>query len=161
MTRLLPYPLLALSLFAMWLLLNGATPGHLVLGALVALVASRMMSALEPDKPRIRRWSAIPRLLAAVMVDIVHSNVAVAGIILGFRERKGSAGFVAIPLAIRDRTALAVLSCIITATPGTAWVEYRSKRDVLLIHVLDLVEEEDWVALVKHRYEPLLKEIFE
>jgi multicomponent K+:H+ antiporter subunit E len=161
MSRLLPYPLLALSLFAMWLLLNGASPGHLVLGAVIALAAARMMTALEPAKPRIGRWGAIVRLFAVVMVDIVHSNIAVAGIILGLRRRKGGSGFVAIPLSIRDRTALSVLACVITATPGTAWVEYRSKRDVLLIHVLDLIEEQDWIDVIKGRYEPLLKEIFE
>ncbi|MCO5090244.1 Na+/H+ antiporter subunit E [Bosea sp. (in: a-proteobacteria)] len=161
MNRVLPYPLLALSLLAMWLLLNGASAGHIVLGAAIALAAARMMSALEPAKPRIRRWSRIPLLFALVMVDIVHSNLAVTGIILGLRKRKGSAGFVAIPLAIRDRTALATLACVITATPGTAWVEYRSTRDVLLIHVLDMVEQQDWIDLVKGRYEPLLQEIFE
>ena len=60
-----------------------------------------------------------------------------------------------------DPTALAVLACVVTATPGTAWIEYRSRRDAMLIHVLDLVEEQDWIDLITGRYEPLLKEIFE
>ena len=32
---------------------------------------------------------------------------------------------------------------------------------VLLIHVLDLVDKDEWVALIKNRYEALLMEIFE
>src|SRR3546814_10996644 len=48
--RLVPYPLLALSLFAMWLLLTGFSPGHVLLGALVALIVSRSMLSLTVDQ---------------------------------------------------------------------------------------------------------------
>lgn len=161
MSRWVPFPLLAASLLVMWVLLNGATSGHLLLGTAIALGASWTMSALHPAKPRIRRWSSIVRLIGIVFVDIVRSNIAVATIILHGRHRDTTSGFVAIPLAVKDRTALAVLACVLTATPGTAWVEYRSRHDTLLIHVLDLVEEQDWIDLIKGRYEPLLQEIFE
>ena len=62
----------------MWLLLNGFTPGHLLLGLGVALFASRVMAALQPAKPRLRRWQLIPRLFFLVLADVVRSNVAVA-----------------------------------------------------------------------------------
>ena len=54
-----------------------------------------------------------------------------------------------------------MLSCIVTSTPGTAWVEYAPDSGILLIHVLDLVDKDEWVALIKNRYEALLMEIFE
>ena len=82
-------------------------------------------------------------------------------IILQGRRRERVAGFVAIPLDLRDRTGLAVLACIVTSTPGTAWIEYGADSGVLLIHVLDLVDEEAWVTLIKTRYEAMLMEIFE
>jgi len=158
MTRLLPYPVLALSLFAMWLLLNGLSAGHVLLGALVAVAASWAMRTLEPAKPRIGRWRTVPVLFWRVMVDIFRSNVAVVGVILS-RDRSRRAGFVRIPLDMRDPTGLAVLACIITATPGTAWVEYHSGGSWLTIHVLDLVEEKVWIAHIKD-YEKMLMEIF-
>lgn len=161
MTRALPYPLLAASLLAMWLLLNGFTPGHLLLGAVIALVASHMMSTLQPSKPHIRRWSQIAHLMGIVFVDILRSNIAVARIVLGGGKPSVVSGFVAIPLEMRDPTGLAFLACIITSTPGTAWVEYRSAEGVLLIHVLDVVSEDSWSELIKSRYEALLMEIFE
>ena len=43
----------------------------------------------------------------------------------------------------------------------TAWVEYDPDSGILLIHVLDLVDKDEWVALIKNRYEALLMEIFE
>ena len=161
MTRILPYPLLTASLLLMWLLLNGVSAGHLVLGTTIALIASRIMGALQPAKPRLRRWQLIPRLLFLVLVDIARSNLAVSAIILQGRRRQRRAGFVAIPLQLRDEMGLAVLACIVTSTPGTAWIEYDQGTGVLLIHVLDLVDEEGWVELIKNRYEALLREIFE
>ncbi len=161
MTRLLPYPLLAASLLFMWLLLNGFTAGHFLLGAAIALVAASTMSALQPSRPHIRRWSRIARLMGVVFIDILRSNIAVARINLGGGNLKVVSGFVVIPLEMRDPTGLAFLACIITSTPGTAWVEYRSAEDLLVIHVLDLVSENSWSDLIKGRYEALLMEIFE
>jgi multicomponent K+:H+ antiporter subunit E len=161
MSRVLPYPILTAALLVMWMLLTSFSPGQFLLGAIVAVAASRAMATLQPSKPRLRRWQLIPRLFGTVMLDILRSNVAVAGIILRGGGRGRKPGFVAIPLDLRDRTGLAVLACIVTSTPGTAWVEYANDSNVLLNHVLDLIDEEEWVVLIKNRYEALLMEIFE
>jgi multicomponent K+:H+ antiporter subunit E len=159
MSRILPHPLLAASLVLMWMLLNAFSLGHFLLGIAVALIASRAVAALQIPKPRLRRWQLVPQLVGIVLYDILRSNIAVAGIILTGREHVS--GFVAIPLDLRDRNGLAVLACIVTSTPGTAWIEYAADSGILVIHVLDLVSEEEWVDLIKDRYESLLMEIFE
>lgn len=161
MSRVLPYPLLTAALLIIWLLLTSFSVGQVLLGGLVALTASRAMTALQPSKPRIRRWRVIPKLAGIVALDILRSNAAVFSIIAQGRRRERVSGFVAIPLDLRDRTGLAVLSCIVTSTPGTAWVEYDPASGILLIHVLDLVDKDEWVTLIKNRYEALLMEIFE
>lgn len=161
MSRVLPYPLLTAALLLMWLLLTSFSLGQFLLGGLVALMASRAMTALQPSKPRIRRWRVIPKLAGIVALDILRSNIAVFSIIIQGRRRERVSGFVVIPLDLRDPTGLAVLSCIVTSTPGTAWVEYYPASGILLIHVLDLIDKDEWVTLVKNRYEALLMEIFE
>lgn len=162
MSRVLPYPVLTVALLLMWMLLTSFSPGQFLLGGVIAAAASRAMAALHPSKPRLRRWQVIPKLFGMVILDILQSNVAVASIILqGGRRRHRVSGFVAIPLDLRDSTGLAVLACIVTSTPGTAWVEYAHDTGVLLIHVLDLKDEEEWITLIKNRYEALLMEIFE
>lgn len=161
MSRVLPYPVLTASLLVMWLLLTSFSLGQFLLGGLVALTASRAMTALEPSKPRIRRWRVIPKLAGDVALDILRSNIAVFSIIIQGRRRERVSGFVAIPLDLRDPTGLAVLSCIVTSTPGTAWVEYDPASGILLIHVLDLVDKDAWVSVIKNRYEAPLMEIFE
>ena len=98
MSRVLPYPLLTASLLIMWLLLNGLSVGHIVLGSIVAIRRIAAMVALQPDKPRLRRWDMIPRLIALVLADVLRSNIEVAGIILRGQRRKVRSGFVMIPL---------------------------------------------------------------
>lgn len=162
MTRLVPFPVLTASFIVMWLLLTRFSLGHLILGTGVALVAGQAMSALQPSRPRLRRWDLIPRFIAIVMYDIIRSNIAVAQLVLT-RGRHGQrhSGFVEIPIDLRDQTGLALLAIVITATPGTAWVQYDAASGRLLIHVFDLIDESGWITLVKSRYEHLLKEIFE
>ncbi|MGD9742570.1 MAG: Na+/H+ antiporter subunit E [Dongiaceae bacterium] len=162
MRRLLPFPFLSGSLLIAWLLLNQTTaPGQVLLGCGLALLGPWILTLLQPPKGRIRRPGAIARLCWRVLLDIVRSNIAVARIILRPRPRDRTPGFVNIPLDLQDPYGLAVLACIITATPGTLWVNHDPATRVLMIHVLDLIEEGDWIRTIKNRYERLLQEIFE
>ena len=159
--RVLPYPLLTISLAVFWMTINSFSPGHLLLGTGVAMIASWAMASLRPPKPRIRNWHLLIKLIAIVIYDIVRSNIAVASIILFPRNRKTRAAFMTVPLDLRDPMGLAVLAVVLTATPGSAWLEYNSSQGTLLIHVLDEVSEAHWQNLIKSRYEKLLMEIFE
>jgi multicomponent K+:H+ antiporter subunit E len=160
--RVLPHPYLFLALIVMWLLLKQSVePGTIVFGALVAFGASWAMVALAPPPVRIRSFSAAARLAGRVFLDVFRSNLAVGRIILGGAERRTHAGFMSLKLDLRDRYGLAVLAIILTCTPGTQWVHYDPARGVLLLHVLDLVDDNEWAKLIKLRYETLLREIFE
>ena len=83
-------------------------------------------------------------------------------IILGLvRDRSIHSGSMTIPLELRDPHGLAVLAMIITSTPGTVWQGLSDDRRELTIHVLDLVDETQWVRKIKQRYELPLRSIFE
>lgn len=162
MRRWLPSPLLSLFLFALWLLLNQSVSlGHILLGGALAIYGPFATRHLRPARARVRAPISLIRLVWRVAVDVVKSNIAVAIVILGKAERRRRSGFMRIPLDMRDAHALTALSCIITACPGTVWAGLNEETNVLTIHVLDLREEDDWVGIVKNRYETLLMEIFE
>lgn len=159
--RWLPYPILSSLLLVIWLLLNqSVAPGTILLGALLGITLAKAFGLLGPPKVRLRNHHLLGVLFARVMLDIFRSNLAVAKLILR-RDPRMHSGFVAIPLALTDRHGLAVLACIITSTPGTIWVSYDSTANVLLIHVLDLIDEQGWIDTIKQRYERLLLEIFQ
>ena len=163
MRRILPHPLLALSLLLAWLLLVESTsPGAIVLGGLLAVAGSWALASLAPPRARLRRLAVLPGLLRDVLVEVVRSNNTVARIILGpATGATRRSGFVRIPLDMRDPYGLAALACILTATPGTVWVEYDSVEGTMLLHVLDLIDEAEWVHIVKEKWERPLMEIFE
>ncbi len=162
MIRLVPHPILSLMLLGMWLLLTRFSLGHLVLGTAIALVAGWAMGELHPARVHIRRWTPILRLGVVVPSDILRSNLAVAGLILT-NGRRGTRrpGFVRIPLELRDPTGLAILSIIITATPGTAWIEHDRESGILILHIFDLIDESAQRDEIRRRYEAPLIEIFQ
>lgn len=161
MSRVLPHPLLAVAIVLMWLLLNRFSPGHLVLGIAVAVSASHAMAALEPNRPHIRRWDLVALLLCRMSVDIAKSNASVARLILTERRTTRHSGFVEIDLDLKSSLALAILAVVVTATPGTAWIDYDAARGRMLLHVFDLKDPEEWRQTIATRYGRLLKEIFE
>lgn len=156
-------PVFLCVLVVMWLLLNGTISiGHIVLGFVLSSLLLLAAVRLRPLQPKMRRGYVLVRLIAAVFVDIVRSNLGVARVVLGLvGERDVRSGFIQIPLDMRDPHALAGLAMIITATPGTVWVELTEKGAKLTIHVLDLVDETEWVRRIKQRYERPLMEVFE
>lgn len=161
MTRIFPHPMLALFILVMWLLLaQSVSPGQLALGCIVAVLGGQAMAALQPESARIRSVRPIPRLAAIVFADIVRSNIAVAKIVLLPEWRDRVSGFVRLPLDMQSHYGLTVLACIITATPGTIWVEFDRRANVLVVHVLDLVDADAWIRFTKDRYERPLMEIF-
>jgi multicomponent K+:H+ antiporter subunit E len=162
MKRLLPAPLLSAALFALWLLLNqSASPGQLVLAAVLALAIPLLTRGLRPLPVRIRRPGAVLRLALAVVADTTASNLAELRFLLFPGLRRHPSAFVHIPLELRDPNALAVLAMIVCITPGTAWAELSLDRSMLLLHVLEVNDHEAIAAHVKTRYERPLMEIFE
>ncbi len=165
MTRIfyaiIPHPILSVALFVVWLLMNSPFgAGSVVIALIVGLLVPHVMRAMTPERVRIRNPMAILRLSGHVIHDALQSNFKVLMLILGHRKRERKSGFVRVPLSLSSRYGLAALAIIITSTPGTLWVQYDRYKRVLLLHVLDLTDDQDWPAIIKDRYESLLMEIF-
>lgn len=154
--------IVATTLFVLWLLLTvTASPGQVLLGAVVTGGLLLGLRRLRPVQPRVRRPVAMARLFGRVLVDVVCSSFAVARIVLGKdRARRIHSGFVDVPLDLRDPHALAVLAVIVTATPGTVWAGLAPDGATLTLHILDFVDEAQEIRIIKQRYERLLLEIF-
>ena len=159
--QVLPHPILSVALFFVWMLMSSpAGTGHATIAVIVAILVPQVMRAIEPDMVRVRSPLAIMRLFWRLFLDVLSSNWNTAKIILGHRKQTRKSGFVNIQLECKNRHALACLAIIVTSTPGTTWVQYDRYSRVLLLHVLDLRDEDDWKAILHDRYERLLMEIF-
>lgn len=147
----------------LWLLLNQTVaPGQVALALVMAVSLSWLTSALRPLAARVRNPRVIVALLVTVFADVVRSNVAVGLVVLGLvRGRVVKSGFLEIPLDLRDPHGLAGLAMIVTATPGTVWVDLARDGSRVTLHILDLEDEEYLINWIKHRYERPLMRIFE
>jgi multicomponent K+:H+ antiporter subunit E len=156
-------PVFLAVLVLTWLLLNTtASIGHIVLGTALSGFLLATAAQLRPLQPKMRKGYVLVRLAGLVLIDVVRSNIGVARVILGFvGNRVVGSGFIQVPLDLRDPHGLATLAMIITVTPGTVWVELTADKSTLTIHVLDLVDEGEWVRRIKERYERALMEVFE
>lgn len=162
MKRALPAPLLSVALFALWLMLNAAVnASQLLLAALVAIAVPLLCAPLRPLPVRVRRPAAAFRLIAAVIHDVIASNLEIGWRVLHARTKPPRGAFVRIPLDLRDANALATLAVITTIVPGTVWCELALDRSAFLLHVFDVVDAPAFVAHFKQRYEQPLREIFE
>lgn len=161
MKSILSWLYLPTMLLGLWLLLNDSlSMGNIVLGGLLALFFGWASRALRPVRARPRKPLVALKLLWRVAVDVFNSNLVVAGIIWK-RPHNIAPGFIKIPIALRDPHGLAVLSCIVTYTPGTVWSEFAEEEGLLTLHVLDLQDEAYWIHKIQYDYERPLKEIFE
>lgn len=162
MKLLFPAPLLSVALFVLWLLLNhSVSKGHIVLGAVLALLIPIVTRGLRPLPVRVRHPWSILKLFMTVIKDTSISNFQVVRFLLFPSLRKHPAAFVHIPLELRDPNGLAVLAMIICITPGTAWAEISRDRSALLMHVLEVGDARIIIDHVKTSYERPLMEIFE
>ncbi|WP_265502708.1 Na+/H+ antiporter subunit E [Paracoccus beibuensis] len=159
--RLLPHPLLVLVLAGMWMVLTRFSLGNLLLGMGIAIFAGWAMHALQPERVPMRSLRVMPRLVGTLFVDIIRSNVMVARLLLTEGRGRRTSAFLLIPVKLRSPTGLAVLAIILTATPGTAWVEYVSETGTLVLHVFHGAESAHYLHVVNNVYGPMLQEIFE
>lgn len=161
MKRWLPYPQVSLVLLAVWPMLNSTlAPAHLLLGAFLAWSLPLLCNSLLGRRVPLRRPLHILRLLAVVMADIVIANFRVARLILGPASALRPA-FIEVPLDLREPYAVHTLASIITLTPGTISSRISQDRRRLLVHALNVPDQQELINDIKLRYEQPLKEIFE
>lgn len=161
MVRWLPAPFLSLVLAGEWLLLNQSlSAGHIVLALLFAIVIPLLTHGFGGSPLRLHRPGVALRLLGHFLTDIASSNLEVLRRSLG-READIHPGFVWVPLALAEPRAIAILSSMITLTPGTLSADLSEDRRHLLVHAFHLDDADALVASIKARYEAPLREIFE
>lgn len=158
--RWFPFPGMTVLLWAVWLLLvNKVTVDHVLLGAVLAWLIPQTTRFFWPDVPRFRRPGRFLGFVVVVLWDIVVANVTVARLILG-RMSKLRPAFVELPLDLENDFAITVLANTISLTPGTVSADVSADRATLLVHVLDVDDEQALIRHIKHRYEQALKEVF-
>ncbi len=159
-SRLLPNPALTVLLTALWLLLNNTLGvGHILLGLFLGWAIPLLISGFLIEVPPVRKPLKLCLFMLKVFYDIVIANMHVAKLVLGPRKNLQPA-FIELPMVIENEFVLAMLTSIISLTPGTVSAGLSEDHKILILHALDAPDIEALAAEVKRRYEAPLLEIF-
>lgn len=162
LARILPHPLLSLTLLVTWLLLvNSVSPNSIVFGAILGLIIPQITRAYWPGMPTLRNPVAIAGYVLIVLYDIVVANIQVALIVLFKRSRDLKPAWICVPMDLRSPEAITVLAGTITMTPGTVSCDLSEDGHSVLVHCLHAPDPDSVRDDIKSRYERRLKEIFE
>ncbi len=155
----LPQPLLSFALLLVWLMLAGASAGNVVLGLILAWRLPLLTRGFWPDNPTIQKpWKLVPYAFR-VMLDIVVASMTVARLVLSFR-REPRPAFVCYPLTLTHPLGITMLASTISLTPGTVSADVSDDHKILLIHAVDVCDDQALIADIHKRYEQPLLEIF-
>ena len=156
----LAHPWLSVLLGLTWLLLQRSLePVYLLSAALIGLILPRLLHGFLPQGRHIN-IKPVLGLTGVVLWDIVMSNITVARLVLGPLTRM-QPGWVVVPLALKNPTAISLFATIITTTPGTVSCLVDEHRWVILVHALHCIDASRLAANMKTRYEQPLLAIFE
>ena len=160
--RLVPHPLLSLTLVLVWLgLVNTFTLGNLILGTVLGIAVPMLTAAYWPDRPKVGRPLKVIEYYMIVLCDIVVANAQVAMIILFRREKNIRSHWIPVPLELTSAEAITVLAGTITMTPGTVSATLSADGRSILVHCLHTDDPDAVRDGIKSRYERRLKEIFQ
>lgn len=158
--RFIPHPVISGVLLVVWLLLNHTlSAGHIVLGGALAVLIPMFTRRFFPEPVYLGRIGTMLRFVGIVLWDIVVASITVARLTLGPTSRLRPR-FVRIPVSLPDDFALTALASTISLTPGTVSAELAPDREHILIHALDVDDEDALVRTIKERYEAPIREIF-
>ncbi|GAA4219142.1 multicomponent K+:H+ antiporter subunit E [Sagittula marina] len=160
--KLIPHPLLSLTLTVVWLMLvNKFSLGNLLLGGVLGLLIPVLTAPYWPGRPNVRGPFKMVEYVLIVIWDIIVANVEVALLILFKPNRDLKSAWVTVPLDLRSPEAITVLAGTITMTPGTVSAMLSSCGTSILVHCLHTDDPEAVRDEIKNRYERRLKEIFQ
>ena len=157
----LPTPVLSMLLLLVWLLLvRSVSFGHILLGGALAIAIPLVTYRFWDAAPRIGKPVKLVRFALSVPKAIGIANFEVAFLIANpWRELRPH--FIEYPLMLEERFTITLLASTISLTPGTVSANLRLDGKTLLVHALDVDDEEVLIEQIRQRYEQPLKEIYE
>ncbi|MCS2609930.1 Na+/H+ antiporter subunit E [Halomonas dongshanensis] len=157
----LPTPVLSLLLLAVWLLMSRSyAPGQFLLGGVLAIAIPLLTYRFWDTRLRIKKPLVLLRFILRVLKDIFVANFEVAYLVIN-PWRKMSPHFIEYPLMLEERFTITLLASTISLTPGTVSANLRLDGKTLLIHALDVDDEQALIEQIRERYERPIKEIYE
>lgn len=151
--------LINIVLAFLWMFMNADfTVGSFVTGYIIGLVAVYMLRNFLPGRFYLKRLYWMVRLFFIFIIELVKANVDVVRIVMA-PKIDIQPGFYAYPNDLEEEWEVALLSTLITLTPGTVVVAISEDYSIIYIHGLDMDDADAEIANIKTSFENVIKEV--
>lgn len=134
------------------------TVGTFVTGYIIGLVAVYILRNFLPGRFYLKRLYWMVRLFLVFIIELVKANVDVVRIVMA-PKIDIHPGFYAYPNDLEEEWEVALLSTLITLTPGTVVVAISEDYSIIYIHGLDMDDADAEIANIKTSFENVIKEV--
>lgn len=151
--------LINILLAFLWMLMSAEfTVGTFVTGFIIGLVAVYILRNFLPGRFYIKRLYWIIRLFFIFILELIKANIEVAKIVLS-PKIDIHPGFYAYPNDLEEEWEVALLSTLITLTPGTVVVAISDDYSIIYIHGLNMDDADAEIETIKNSFEKVIKEV--
>lgn len=151
--------LINIILAFLWVFMNGDfTVGTFITGYIIGLVAVYILRNFLPGRFYIKRLYWMIRLVIIFIIELVKANIDVVRIVMS-PKIDIHPGFYAYPNDLEEEWEVALLSTLITLTPGTVVVAISEDYSIIYIHGLDMDDADAEIANIKTSFENVIKEV--
>ena len=134
------------------------TVSTFITGYIIGLVAVYILRNFLPGRFYIKRLYWMTRLFFIFIIELVKANIDVVRIVMSPRIDIHP-GFYAYPNDLEEEWEVALLSTLITLTPGTVVVAISEDYSIIYIHGLDMDDADAEIANIKTSFEDVIKEV--
>lgn len=132
--------------------------GSFITGYLIGLLAVYLLRNFLPGRFYVKRLYLIIKLVFIFIIELVKANIDVVKIVIS-PKIDIHPGFYAYPNDLEEDWEVALLSSLITLTPGTVVVAISDDYSVIYIHGLDMDDADEEIATIKSAFENVIKEV--
>ncbi|MCK9604357.1 MAG: Na+/H+ antiporter subunit E [Candidatus Omnitrophica bacterium] len=159
--------ILFITAFLVWILLSWSfQPMHLIIGVIVGILVSVTTSDMFVKEPKIfrntKRYLWLLYYIPVFIWECVKANID-AALRLVHPDLPINPGIVKVKTTLKSDAGLVFLANSLTLKPGTMTVDIDKENGFLYIHWSDVKSQdiEEATRLVVHKFERILKRIFE
>lgn len=151
--------LINIALTLLWCLITTSfSLGNIILGYLFGLFAIYLMRDFLPGRFYLRPFIKSIQLFCLFIIELFKANLHVLKIVTS-KNMKLRPAFFAYPTDLTKDWEVALLSQLITLTPGTVVVAVSDDKKTLFIHALDFTTVEEEIEGIKTSFEAAIKEV--
>lgn len=134
------------------------TVGTFITGYIIGLVAVYILRNFLPGRFYIKRLYWMIKLFFIFIIELIKANIDVVRIVMA-PKIDIHPGFYAYPNDLEEEWEVALLSTLITLTPGTVVVAISEDYSIIYIHGLDMDDADAEIASIKTAFEDVIKEV--